>query len=58
MSHIDEGDADLELHPLELNLELLAELEIEGPERLVEEQHRRLVHQRSGKSDALLLTAR
>ena len=38
--HADERDADLAVHALELELHLLAELEVEGPERLVEEQDR------------------
>ena len=39
--HVDEGDADLLLDPLELDLHLLAELEVERAERLVEQQHAR-----------------
>ena len=53
-----EGDADLALEQLQLDLHLLAELAVEGAERLVEQQHRRAVHQRPGERDALLLAAR
>src|SRR5919106_1537001 len=36
---IDEGDADLALQRLKLRLHLLAQLEVKGAERLVEQQH-------------------
>ena len=45
------------LDALELELHGLAELEVEGGERLVEQERRRLVHQRPGQRDALLLAA-
>ncbi len=51
----DEGDADLALDALELELHRLAELEVEGAERLVEQQGPGEVHQRPGEGDALLL---
>ena len=54
---VDEGDPDLGLDPLELDLHLAAQLEVERAERLVEEQHLRLVDQRPGQRDALLLAA-
>ena len=38
---VHEGDADLGLDPLELDLHLAAQLEVEGAERLVEQQHLR-----------------
>ncbi len=41
--------------PLQLELHLLAELEVQRAERLVEQQHLRPVHQRSSQRDALLL---
>ena len=53
----DEGDADLLLNVLELLLHLLAQLQVERAERLVEQQHARLVDERAGDGDALLLTA-
>ena len=55
---VHEADPDLALDALELELHLLAQLEVEGAERLVEQQHRRLVRQRARERDALLLTAR
>ena len=53
----DERDADLALDPLELELHLLAQLEVERAERLVEQQHVRLVDDRAGERDALALSA-
>ena len=38
VGHVDEGDADLALERLELELHLLAELEVERAQRLVEEE--------------------
>src|SRR3954447_2202456 len=55
---VDERDTDLGLDPLELHLELLAELQVEGAERLVEEQDTRAVHERARQRDTLPLTAR
>ena len=55
--HVDERDAGVLLHVDELDLHLLAELGIERRERLVEQQHRRLRHQRAGDRHALLLPA-
>ena len=49
---------DFLLDPLELDLHLLAELEVEGAQRLVQEQHRRAVDQRPRERDALRLPAR
>ena len=43
---------------LQLELHLLAQLEVERAERLVEQQHARLVHERARERDALLLAAR
>ena len=54
---VDKGDADLALDPQQLELHLLAELEVERAERLVEQQHLRLVHDRAGQGDALALAA-
>ena len=55
--HVDERDADLLLDPLELDLHLLAQLEVERAERLVEQQHLRAVDDRAGERDALALAA-
>ena len=54
MGHIDEGDPHPRLQLLQFYLHGLAELEVEGAERLVEEQNLRLVHQGPGESDALV----
>ena len=57
VGHVDEGDPDLALELLELDLHLVAELAVERAERLVEQQHRRVVDERPSQGDALLLTA-
>ena len=57
VGHVDERDPDLLLDPLELDLHLLAELEVEGAERLVEEEDRRPVDQGPGEGDPLRLAA-
>ena len=54
----EEGDADVALDRLELDLHLLAQLEVERAERLVEQQHLRPVDQGAGQGDALALPAR
>ena len=58
VGHVHERDADLALDAHQLELHLLAELEVERAERLVEQEHRGLVHQRAGQRDPLLLAAR
>ena len=57
VGHVDEGDAALALDAHQLELHLLAELEVEGAERFVEQQDRRLVHERARQRDALLLAS-
>ena len=57
VGHVDERDPDLLLDALELDLHLLAQLEVERAERFVEEQDGRLVDQRAGEGDALRLAA-
>ena len=57
MGHVDERDPDLLLDPLQLDLHLLAELQVEGAERLVEEQDGGPVDQGPGERDALGLAA-
>ena len=54
----DERDADVALDLLQLDLHLLAELEVERTERLVEEQHPRSVHERPRERDPLALSTR
>ena len=46
------------LDALELHLELLAQLEVQGAQRLVQQQHARPVDQRAGERHALALAAR
>ena len=58
MGDVDERDPDLLLDGLELDLHLLAELEVERAERLVEQQHARPVDERAGERDPLPLAAR
>ena len=58
MRDVDERDPDLVLDPLQLELHLLAELQVERAERLVEQQHARVVHERAPERDPLLLAAR
>src|SRR5207244_13163818 len=55
---VDEGDPDLLLQPLQEELHLLAELQVERTERLVEQKHARRVDERPRKCHALLLAAR
>ena len=57
MSHVDERDADLALHRAQFQLQLLAQLGVQGAERLVEQQHPRAQYQGPGQRDALLLAA-
>ena len=58
MGHVDERDPDLALDRLQLDLHLLAQLQVEGAERLVEQQDAWLVDDRPGEGDALLLATR
>ena len=53
----DEGDADLALDLLELDLHLLAQFQVECAEGLIEEQHLRAVHERPRERDPLTLAA-
>ena len=56
--HEHERDSDFPLDPLELELHLLAELQVERPEWLVQQEHLGLVDDRPGERDALPLPAR
>ncbi len=56
--HVQEGQADLGLDRLELELHLAAQLEVERAERLIQQEERRAVHDRPSKRHALLLAAR
>src|SRR6266480_7213562 len=57
VGHVDEADPDLALDPLELDLHLLAQLQVQRAERLVEQEHLRLVDDRAGERDPLPLPA-
>ena len=54
---VDERDPELLLDPLQLDLELLAQLEVERAERLVEQERLRPVDDRARERDALALAA-
>ncbi len=54
----EEGDPDLALDALELDLELAAKLGVERAERLVEQEDVRRENQRTPECDPLLLAAR
>ena len=54
---IDEGDAHLALDLLKLHLHTLAQLQVKGAQRLIEEENLRLVYERTCDGDTLLLTA-
>ena len=56
MRHVDERDADLALDAEQLQLHLLAELQVERAERLIEQEYLWLVDDRPGQRDALALT--
>ena len=58
MRDVDERDPDRLLDVLELDLHLLAQLEIERAERLVQQQHAGPVDERARERDALPLAAR
>src|SRR4051794_7227746 len=58
VGHVDERDPHVSLDPLELHLHLLAKLQVEGAERLIEEQHPWPVDDCAGKRDALTLATR
>ena len=55
---VDERDAEVALQRLEEDLHLLAQLQVERAERLVEEEDRRAVDDRARERDALALAAR
>ncbi len=57
MRDVHERDPDVLLDPLELDLQLLAQAQVERAERLVEQQRARAVDERAGERDALRLAA-
>ncbi len=58
MGHINEGDFKRLLYPFQLNLHLLAQLEVQRPQRFIQQQYPRMVDQRACNRDPLLLSAR
>ena len=57
VGHVHRRDAEGLLQRLQFEAHLLAQLGVEVAERLVEQQHLRLGHQRPRQRDALLLAA-
>ena len=55
MGDVDEGDADLALDALQLELHGMAQLQVQRTERFIEQQGAGVVHQRPGQRDPLLL---
>jgi hypothetical protein len=55
---VHETRAHLGLDALELDLHLTPQLQVQGTQRLIEEQHARMVDERPGNRDALLLATR
>lgn len=58
MSHEDKGDAGFRLQPLQLQLHVLAQLEIQRAQRFVQQQNLGAWGQGTGQGDALLLATR
>ena len=58
MGDVDERDPERLLDALELDLQVHAQARVQRAQRLVEQQHRRLQHDRPRQRDALLLAAR
>jgi hypothetical protein len=54
---VDKRDADVTVQGAQLDLQGLAQLGIQRPERFVEQQHARPQHQSAGQRNTLLLTA-
>ena len=57
VGHVEEGDANLVVDPVELDQHPLSQLEVERGERLVEQQHFRLVDESARDRHPLLLAA-
>ena len=57
MRDVNDGDAELFLHVLDLEAHRLAQFSVEVGQRLVEQQQFGTAHQSAGQRDALLLTA-
>ena len=54
---VDEGDPDPLLDGFQLDLHLLAQLQVQGAQRLIEQQHARMVDQGARQGDTLALPA-
>ena len=57
VGHVDEGDAELLLQALELDLHFLAQLQVERAQRLIEQQHLGMIDERARQRHALALPA-
>ena len=57
MGNKNKSDADLPLDPLQFVLHLLAQLQIQGGQRLIQKEYLRLVYQSPGNGHTLLLPA-
>ncbi len=57
MGDVDERHSETALQLAQFDLELLAQFEVEGGERFVEEEHLRFVDDGAGEGDALFLSA-
>ncbi len=57
MGDVDEGGTDLGLKLFQLHLHLFPQLQVQGTQRFVQQQHGRLQHQTAGNGDALFLSA-
>src|SRR5262245_1966010 len=55
--HVDHRNADLAVDALELDLHLLAQVLVEGAERLIEQEHVRVEDEAAREGNALLLAA-
>ena len=58
MRDVNGGDAEILLHFLQLAAQLNAQLGVQVAQRLIQADDRRVVNQRTGDGDALLLAAR
>ena len=58
VGHVDERDARLLLDRLELQLHLLSQLQVQGTQGFVQQQHPRSIHERPSESDTLSLASR
>ena len=57
MGDVDEGRAEFVLELFQLDLHVLAQLQIEGPQRLVQQEHVGIEDEAAGYGHALFLAA-